>query len=341
MASAIIAVMVIGANVGLLTAPSGLRSTGARQGPSSDPNRLDSPAPDMAGTPSGLNAAVLVGAGDIGYCRLPYAKATAALISAIPGTVFAAGDVAYERGTAQQFRDCYGSTWGAFQGRTLPAPGNHEYYTHGATGYYGQFGAAAGTPGEGWYATDVGTWRVIVLNAECGKIGGCGEGSPELTWLESELAAHPARCTVAIWHEPRWSSGWHGNDPQVAPFWDALYAAGAELVLNGHDHDYERFAPQDPGGRRDLVFGIREFVVGTGGAPLRKLRIRRPNRQSSNNDTHGVLKLTLRPGGYDWVFLPIAGETFTDSGSGTCHGVPSPAQLFPSPAISPAWPPRR
>jgi len=340
---AILAVVLVGAVAIRVSSPPLQDDRSATAGASASSSALAaaSPAPAVAASTPGSEGAVLVGAGDIARCDLGDDSATAALIAAIPGTVFVAGDVAYQRGTAEEFRDCYGPTWGAFQDRTLPAPGNHEYKTPGAAGYYGQFGAAAGTPGEGWYATDVGTWRVIVLNAECADVGGCGEGSPELAWLRSELAAHPARCTVAIWHEPRWSSGAHGDDAAVGPFWTALYLAGAELVLNGHDHDYERFAPQDPSGRRDLTQGIREFVVGTGGAQLRPLRERRPNQQAADAQTHGVLKLTLRPDGYDWVFLPVAGETFTDSGSGACHGalpvLPAPSAESPAPsAASPA-----
>ncbi len=314
--AAVLVVAVAGDVVGLLP----------RESPPVEPVASASPdavaasptLPTTTGSP-GSDGAVLVGAGDIAECGTTDDSATAALVAAIPGAVFAAGDTAYPAGSPQQFTDCYSPTWGAFQDRTLPAVGNHEYVTPGAVGYYDWFGSAAGTPGQGWYATDVGTWRVLVLNAECSQIGGCGEGSPELAWLRSEVAAHPARCTVAIWHQPRWSSGLHGDDPTVAPFWDVLYAAGAELVLNGHDHDYERFAPQDPSGRFDPVRGVREFVVGTGGAQLRRLGLARPNQQAANDRTHGVLKLTLRPGGYDWVFVPVAGETFTDSGSGTCH----------------------
>ena len=283
-----------------------------------------SPSATTPASPLGPVTAVLVGAGDIADCdRIPSgdsaAAATALLVERIPGTVFTAGDAAYEVGSPANFADCYDPTWGAFKDRTLlPATGNHEYKTPGATGYFDYFGSSAGTRGEGWYSTDIGTWHIVVLNANC-TIVGCGPGSPQLDWLSADLAAHPAACTLAIWHQPRFSSGYHRDDLSVAPFWDVLAAAHADLVINGHDHDYERFAPQDPSGRLDPVNGIREIVVGTGGATLRPFATVLPNREVASDTTHGVIVLTLHAGGYDWWFEPDAGETFTDSGSAACH----------------------
>ncbi len=267
-------------------------------------------------------AAVLVGAGDIASCDdLAGAEATAKLLDKIPGTVFAAGDLAYPDGLAEQFANCYGPTWGRHKARTRPAPGNHEFHSGEATPYFKYFGAAAGDPKKGYYSYDLGTWHVVVVNSNCSDVGGCNAGSSEEQWLRKDLAAHPADCTVAYWHHPLFSSGKkHGNDPEMKPIWQALYDANAELVLNGHDHDYERFAPQDPEGRADPARGIREFVVGMGGKNShREFGKPIPNSEARNADTFGVLKLTLRPKSYEWEFVPETGKTFRDSGSGTCH----------------------
>jgi acid phosphatase type 7 len=277
--------------------------------------RLDSVKPDDT-----QQEAVLIGAGDIADCSdLAGAEATAKLLEANPGTVMALGDLAYPNGTLDDFK-CYNKTWGRVKDRTRPAVGNHEFHSAGASYYFQYFGNAAGDPKTGYYSYDLGTWHVIVLNSECTQVGGCEAGSPEEKWLRADLAAHPAGCTLAYFHKPRFSSGLnHGNDPEVGAFWQALYDANAELILNGHDHDYERFAPQDPNGNSDPKRGIREFVVGTGGKNHRKFGIHKSNSEVRNNDAFGVLKLTLKTTGYDWKFIPEAGKTFTDSGSGSCH----------------------
>ena len=236
----------------------------------------------------------LVGAGDISSCESPGASTTAALIDGIDGTVFAAGDIAYESGSGAEFRDCYGPTWGRFQDRTLPAPGNHEYNTPGASGYFDYFGAAAGDAGRGWYATDRGAWRIIVLNSNCEAIGGCQAGSAEETWLRDDLLNNPRPCTLAIWHHPRFSSGLHGNDKMTADLWRALEDAKAEIIITGHDHDYERFAPQTVDGHSDLE-GIVEFVVGTGGRSHYPIGRLVANSVIQNDTTFGVLKLELAP----------------------------------------------
>lgn len=266
------------------------------------------------------NEVVLIGAGDIADCSdLAGAEATAKLLEANPGTVMALGDLAYPNGTAADFK-CYDKTWGRVKDRTRPAVGNHEFHSSGAAYYFQYFGAAAGDPKTGYYSYDLGSWHIVVLNSECEEIGGCGAGSPEEKWLRADLAAHPAGCTLAYFHKPRFSSGLnHGNDPEVGAFWQALYDFNAELILNGHDHDYERFSPQDPNGNADPKRGIREFVVGTGGKNHREFGIHKANSEVRNNDTFGVLKLTLKATGYDWKFIPEAGKTFTDSGSGSCH----------------------
>jgi len=263
---------------------------------------------------------VLIGAGDIADCtNLAGAEATAKLLEANPGTVMALGDLAYPDGTPENFK-CYDRTWGRVKDRTRPAAGNHEFHSSGAAYYFQYFGAAAGDPKTGYYSYDLGSWHIVVLNSECAEVGGCEAGSPQEKWLRTDLAAHPSGCTLAYFHKPRFSSGLtHGNDPEVGAFWQALYDANADVILNGHDHDYERFAPQDPNGNADQKRGIREFVVGTGGKNHREFGIRKANSEVRDNTAFGVLKLTLKTTGYDWKFIPEAGKTFTDSGSGSCH----------------------
>ncbi len=262
---------------------------------------------------------MLVGAGDIGDCETRDDDGTAALLDGIAGTVFTAGDNAYESGTAEQFATCYDETWGRHKDRTRPAPGNHDWNTGTLAGYFGYFGAAAqGPDGDSWYSYDLGAWHVIMLDSECAKVDGCGPDSPQGRWLAADLAGSRAACTVAIWHKPRFSSGEHGNDRSVAPFWTALHTAGADVVINGHDHDYERFAPQDPDGNEDRIGGIREFVAGTGGTPLRAFDQAVKNSELRVSVDHGVFKLTLRDRGYDWEFIPIKSD-ITDRGTAFCH----------------------
>lgn len=262
---------------------------------------------------------MLVGAGDIASCTSNGDNETANLLASIAGTVFTAGDNAYPDGAPTRFSDCYAPTWGRYRDRTHPALGNHDWVTPGAAGFFGYFGQVGVSPGQGWYSYDLGAWHIVVLDSDCWATGGCGTGSPQLAWLTADLAEHPAACTLAIWHHPRWSSGPHGDNPDVAPFWRALHAAGADVVIDGHDHDYERFAPQDPNGRADPTRGIREFVVGTGGESQYPVGKPIPNSQSIGRGVFGVLELTLHPASYNWRFVPVAGETFTDSGSAACH----------------------
>lgn len=264
--------------------------------------------------------AVLVGAGDIADCRdLSGAEATAKLLDEIPGTVMAVGDLAYPDGTAENFK-CYDQTWGRAKSRTRPAPGNHEFHSAAATPYFDYFGAAAGDAKSGYYSYELGAWHIIVLNSECADVGGCDAGSPQEKWLRADLSAHPVACTLAYWHKPLFSSGGaHGDDLTVKPLWIALYEANADVIIAGHDHDYERFALQTPEGVADPKRGIREFVVGTGGKNLRPFNDPEPNTESRDNTAFGVLKLTLKPHSYDWQFTPQAGKAFTDSGTGECH----------------------
>jgi PKD repeat protein len=264
---------------------------------------------------------VLVGAGDIADCALDEDEATAKLLDGIAGTVFTAGDNAYPNGTAADFQNCYGPTWGRHKARTVPVIGNHEYGVAGAAAYFAYFGAAAGDPTKGYFSFDVGAWHAVVLNSNC-TIVSCATGSAQETWLRADLVAHPAMCTIALWHHPQFSSGYHGPDASTRPFWDALYAAGVEIIVNGHEHDYERFSPQTPSAVADPSFGIREFIVGTGGKSLRAFVTTAPNSEVRNASSWGVLKLTLHPSSYDFAFVPIAGQSFTDAGSASCHGAP-------------------
>lgn len=290
--------------------------------------RQANPSQETSPTEPSSRTFTLVGAGDISTCKhLEGAQATADLIRQIPGTVFAAGDLAYEKGSPDQFRNCYDKAWGEFKDRTEPALGNHEYGTHAALGYFQYWGAQAGPAGKGYYSYDLGDWHIVVLNTNCSVtgMGGCTRGSPEEVWLRSDLAKYPDRCILAYGHHPRFSSGlfrrhaWH---PELTPFWEDLYAAHADLVLAGHEHSYERFAPQDPQGNPDPERGIREIVVGTGGRSHSPLGLPAPNSEVRDWKTYGVLKLTLSPGKYHWEFIPVEGQTFHDSGDGVCHDLP-------------------
>ena len=271
-------------------------------------------------SPAPEEAAILVGAGDIADCKnLTGAEATAKLLDQISGTVMAVGDLAYPDGSKENFV-CYDKTWGRARSRTRPAPGNHEFHSSGATPYFDYFGKLAGDPKTGYYSYELGSWHIIVLNSECKDVGGCEAGSPEEKWLRADLASHPVACTLAYWHKPLFSSGSaHGNDLTMKPLWDALYEANADVVVNGHDHDYERFAPQTPDGALDPGRGIREFVVGTGGKNHRPFSEPKPNSEVRGATAFGVLKLTLKPKSYDWQFIPEEGKTFTDAGRGVCH----------------------
>jgi hypothetical protein len=264
--------------------------------------------------------AVLVGAGDIAECTEGGDEETAALVEAIDGIVFTLGDNAYEKGSLEEFERCYGPTWGqpSIKDRTMPVAGNHEYETPGATGYFEYFGAAAGDPTEGWYAFDAGAWRIYVINSNCDEVGGCEAGSEQQRWLNDDLAANPRDCVGALWHHPRFSSGEHGHNQNMRDIWQTLQEWDAELVLVGHDHNYERFAPQDAASNPDED-GLVQIVVGTGGRDPRPLGGLRRNSVVSASDVFGVIRLELSEDGYAFEFLPVPGDEFTDSGAGTCH----------------------
>jgi hypothetical protein len=263
---------------------------------------------------------VLVGAGDIAAEGSYGAEATAKLLDAIPGTVFTAGDNAYEDGSAQNFQDYYHPTWGRHKARTRPSVGNHEYHTPGASGYYNYFGANAGDPTKGYYSYDIGNWHVVAINSNCGQIGGCGVGSAQERWLRADLAASSKPCTIAYWHHPLFTSDFFYNGAsEMRPITQALYDYNAEVVVAGHAHNYERFAPQDPQGNLNNTRGVRHFVAGMGGKNHYGFGFTEPNSQARNSDTFGVLKFTLHANSYDWEFVPEAGATFSDSGRTACH----------------------
>jgi hypothetical protein len=258
---------------------------------------------------------VFVGAGDIGWCG-PDGRPnlTAALLDGISGTVFTLGDNAYFSGSSEDFRNCYEPSWGRHKARTRPSPGNHEYLTPGAVGYFAYFGANAGPPGLGYYSYPLGAWHIISLNSEISAF----PGSPQMEWLRNDLTANRTLCTLAYFHTPVFGSGTNAGNEQMRAVWRVLYEFGADVVVNGHNHSYERFAPQDPDGGSNPTRGIRQFTAGTGGAPLTDFPRIRPNSEIRSS-TWGVLKLTLRSDRYEWQFLPVAGASFSDSGTATCH----------------------
>jgi len=267
----------------------------------------------------------LVGAGDIASCSSDRDKATANVLANVSGTVFTLGDNVYPDGTAAQFQNCYHPTWGTQKWRTKPSVGNHEYHTPKASGYFTYFGARAGEPSKGYYTYKRGSWRIIVLNSNCSAVGGCASTSTQGQWLRQTLKNYPARCTLAYFHHPLFASTGAAS-PEVRSFWNILYNHNADVILSGHAHYYERFARQRPDGTRDLSRGIREFVVGTGGAPpvdsMTSPRVANSvvdSEKSPGTTAYGVLRLRLSTGSYAWKFLPVAGETFTDSGTGQCH----------------------
>lgn len=291
----------------------------------------------VSATPTGSTDPVLVTAGDIAGCSWSDDQATATLVDSIPGTVVTLGDNVYPNGTAAEFTSCYDPTWGRFKSRTRPTPGNHDYNTAGASGYFDYFngpGNQTGPAGErsrGYYSFELGSWHVVVLNSECEPStglwlkGGCAAGSAQEVWLRADLAAAPTNNIILTWHKPRFtSSSAHSGATHMQAFWQIAYEAGVDLVLAGHTHSYERFAPMNAVGASDPVFGVREIVVGTGGASATGFTTPLSTSQVRSSGTAGVLKLTLRAASYDWQFVPVAGKTFTDSGTQAVHGPPPP-----------------
>jgi Ca2+-binding RTX toxin-like protein len=258
------------------------------------------------------------------------------LVNAGLAAVLPLGDLQYNSASLSNLSNSYDVSWGRVKSITRPSLGNHESSGSGYFDYFNGVGVnngPAGERGNGYYSFDVGAWHLIALNSNCSRVS-CSAGSAQERWLRADLASHPNGCTLAYWHHPRFSSGHDGDNSFTAPLWDALYEAQADVVLVGHSHDYERFAPQDSTGRKDTVRGIREFVVGTGGAFFTGISSARPNSEVRQNSTFGVLFLTLRPTSYEWSFVPEAGRSFTDSGVGSCHG-PNTTPPPPTPTALP------
>lgn len=274
----------------------------------------------------GSGSAVLVGAGDIAFCGSPGTFATSVELDRIPGTVFTAGDNAYPKASAADFAQCYDPTWGRHLDRTYPVLGNHDYDTSkDAKDYFDYFAGAAnmGQRGLGYYAYDVGSWRVFALNSEfftSGAVANAGAAATQLTWFKQQLASANKPCTIAIWHRPLFSSTTNGNgpSPDMRDLYKAAYDANVEIVINGHEHNYERFAPQDADGRADPARGVRQFVVGTGGVSLYTGFTKKPNSETFQS-SWGVLKLTLSSATYTWEYIPVEGQGSRDTGNGACH----------------------
>jgi hypothetical protein len=267
----------------------------------------------------------LVLVGDQHACDGPGLSAVATLIGSLDKSwpIVSLGDASGDTGTLTEYQSCLDPFWGSLKPRVHPALGNHDWRTGNANGYFGYWGAAAGPVNQGWYSFDVGTWHVIVLSSYCGKVGGCSAATPQGKWLAADLAAHTNRCTLAVWHHPYYTSfvqpDYSGGQSGIQGFWKPLYQAGADVVVNAHSHDYERFAPQDPYGAADPQRGIRQFIVGTGGGELHTNYVQVANEEAVNDATWGVLELTLHASSYDWKFVPVAGSSYTDSGTGSCH----------------------
>jgi len=263
---------------------------------------------------------ILSGAGDIAICGQQGDDLTAEMLKKIPGTIFTAGDNNNESGTLWEFEKCFDPSWGQFKDRIRPSAGNHEYLVPNAEDYFAYFGDAAGEIYKGYYSYDYGDWHVIVLNSQCGWVGGCGPSSPQIAWLRQDLENHPSLCTLTYWHDPRWSSGLGGGSSfWLDAFWQVLYEYGVEFVINGDDHNYERFAPQDPTGKLDQQKGIRQFVAGTGGAGQRPFNTILENSETHHTGTFGILKFELYENHYQWQFLSVEDSTIVDSGQDTCH----------------------
>lgn len=295
------------------------RPSGGPSSPTGPTNpTLPGPPTVPTPTPTPPGPETFVGAGDIAICGPGgNAEGTARLLDTIGGQVFTLGDNAYPNGSAEDYRDCYDSNWGRHKGRTRPSPGNHEYHSPGAAPYFQYFGDNAGPPGRGYYSYSVGPWHAISLTSEAAVVQ---QGAME-AWLRADLAEFSSvKCTVAYWHHPLFTSGPNGENHHMRGIFRILYDANVDVVLNGHDHTYERFAPQDADGRRDDARGIRQFVVGTGGVPFYQFTSRKPNSevQVTGPGTTGVLRMTLMADGYQWEFM-TTGTGVRDNGTGTCH----------------------
>jgi alkaline phosphatase len=309
---------------GCTTAEAPATSAGPTPTVTPSPTEVATPMASEVATPiasaSPAEPAILLAAGDIAACDEAGDTATAALMERMladdpDATVAILGDSVYPSGSGQAYAECFDPVWGTFRERIRPAIGNHEIADDGGAAYFDYFGAAAGTVGEGWYAYDLGAWHVVVLNSNCEQVG-CDQGSPQVEWLRADLAASGADCVLAYWHAPRFSSGPHGGTDSVTAFWEALDEADADLVLAGHEHQYERFAPQAPDGAADPG-GLRQITAGTGGKELRPAGDAVANSEVIIDDAFGVLRLELGEDGYAWRFVTVDGAD-ADAGSAHC-----------------------
>jgi len=267
----------------------------------------------------------VLAAGNVGYCPRTDDEATGVLLGTLPGRILALGDLAYPDGTATDFANCFHPAWGMHKARIHPVSGNHEWSEPNAQPYFDYFGPAAGTPGEGWYSFDVGNWHLVVLNGDCNELpGGCAPSTTQGQWLQADLAANSKPCTLVANHFPLFNSIFdNGIDETQLDFWDIYYEHGVDVVLSAHAHNYERYARQNPAGGAEPTRGIREFVVGTGGRGLSDPLVNLPNREVQQSDDFGVLRLAFGETSYSWQFHPVAGGSFTDTGSEECvYGAP-------------------
>jgi len=300
-----------------LSCGGGSSTTGGTPSPTTPASPTPTPIPTVPSAPQ-----IFVGAGDIAQCTptLEPALATGRLLDFIGGTIYTVGDNAYYQGSDDDFHRCYEPAWGRFISRTNPVPGNHEYetFTDGAP-YYRYFGAQARTPGQGWYSYDLGDWHIIALNSNFAQGVGVSANSAQGAWLQADLTAHKnTKCTLAYWHHPLFTSGPDGPSPQMRPFFQMLYDNGVDVVLNGHEHFYERFAPQNANGFPDPTKGVRQFIVGVGGAAQYAFVSRAANSEKQVTGVFGVVRFILSTDSYQWDFVPTAGAS-PDSGTGTCH----------------------
>jgi acid phosphatase type 7 len=276
----------------------------------------------LTNTVSSTSSISLLAVGDISTCGNLGAFITAGILQnqleQNPNSKLALlGDIAYERGTEAEFK-CFDAAYGQFKNISYPSPGNHEYYSPNATGYYAYYGSRAGNPKQGYYTYKLGNWRIYALNSNCDSIGGCDKNSPQIKWLKQTLLSNPSQCSLAYWHHPRFSSGRHGNAAFMQDMWALVAKAGVEIVLSGHDHTYERFAPLDSSGKPNPK-GTRAFVIGTGGRSFYAFSNPQAHSQIKQNSSLGVTKFVLEPNGYSWEFIAASGSNFKDSGTGKCY----------------------
>lgn len=275
------------------------------------PTSTDTPVPTA--TP-----AILLGAGDISICGQKGDDETALLLEVENGEIFTAGDNSNEDGFMYQYQKCFEPSWGRLMNRLHPVPGNHDYYGDDGKSYYEYFGERAGPPGKGYYSYDLGAWHIVALNSNCDYVS-CRPDSAQLKWLREDLEANKTQCTLAYWHDPMVGSALHDYYYGVLPFWEALYDYGAEIIVNGHNHIFEVFSPQNPELKPDLENGIAQFIVGTGGASHYSFTDIKPNSIIRDNTSFGIIKFKLFENQYEWEFIPVAEGDFTSTGSGLCH----------------------